>query len=77
MQTNDQRVDECLAKFLECRGKKPNKGVQLAEEDVKYLITESKKILMEQPNLIELEAPIKICGKYTVTSNPSIGDVHG
>ena len=63
MQNNDERVDGCLAKFLECRGKKPNKAVQLHEDDIKYLINEAKRILMEQPNLVELEAPIKICGK--------------
>lgn len=36
------------------------------EEDVKYLCTKARELFISQPNLLELEAPIKICG-----------DVHG
>jgi serine/threonine-protein phosphatase PP1 catalytic subunit len=38
----------------------------LNEEDVKYLCTRARELFISQPNLLELEAPIKICG-----------DVHG
>lgn len=53
-----------IAKLLEVRGKKPGKSIQLAEEDVKYICTKSRDLFISQPNLLELEAPIKICGKY-------------
>ena len=52
-----------ITKLLEVRGKKPGKNVQLSEDDIKYLCTKSREIFMNQPNLLELEAPIKICGK--------------
>lgn len=55
-----------ITKLLEVRGKKPGKNVQLSEEDIKHLCTKSREIFISQPNLLELEAPIKICG-----------DVHG
>jgi len=55
-----------LNKLLEVRGKKPGKQIQLSEDDIKYLCIKSREIFIGQPNLLELEAPIKICG-----------DVHG
>lgn len=55
-----------IAKLLEVRGKKPGKNVQLSEEDIKHLCHKSREVFISQPNLLELEAPIKICG-----------DVHG
>ena len=63
MQVRDDRVDGMITKLLEVRGKKPGKNVQLSEEDIKYLCTKSRELFMNQPNLLELEAPIKICGK--------------
>lgn len=55
-----------ISKLLEVRGKKPGKNVTLGEEDIKYLCLKTREIFIGQPNLLELEAPIKICG-----------DVHG
>lgn len=40
--------------------------MHLLESEIKFLCTESKEIIANQPILLELEAPIKICG-----------DVHG
>ena len=57
-----------ITKLLEVRGKKPGKNVQLSEEDIKHLCTKSREIFISQPNLLELEAPIKICGKLIVFS---------
>ena len=56
-----------ISKLLEVRGKKPGKNVQLSEEDIKHLCTKSREIFISQPNLLELEAPIKICGKSFTT----------
>lgn len=66
MQVRDDRVDGMIAKLLEVRGKKPGKNVQLSEDDIRHLCTKSRELFVSQPNLLELEAPIKICG-----------DVHG
>jgi serine/threonine-protein phosphatase PP1 catalytic subunit len=55
-----------IVKLLEVRGKKPGKQVNLSEEDLKYLCTKAREIFLSQPNMLELEAPLKICG-----------DVHG
>ena len=59
-------VDRVIDQLLEVRGAKPGKQVDLAEEDIKTLCNRSREIFMAQPILLELEAPIKICG-----------DVHG
>ncbi|KAG6888137.1 hypothetical protein C0995_010350 [Termitomyces sp. Mi166 len=48
------------------RGNRPGKPVQLQEYEIKYLCTKAREIFINQPILLELEAPIKICG-----------DIHG
>ena len=40
--------------------------MDLAEADIKFLITKTKKILLSQPIFLELESPITVCG-----------DIHG
>lgn len=72
MQVRDERVDGMITKLLEVRGKKPGKNVQLSEDDIKHLCTKSRELFISQPNLLELEAPIKICGK----SLPTTRDAH-
>lgn len=44
------------------RGNRPGKAVQLQEYEIKYLCTKAREIFIGQPILLELEAPIKICG---------------
>ena len=66
MQVRDEKVDAMINKLLEVRGKKPGKNVQLSEDDIRHLCTKSRELFISQPNLLELEAPIKICGKYPV-----------
>lgn len=58
-------LDDIINRLLEVRGR-PGKQVQLAESEVIQLCVFSKEIFLAQPNLLELEAPIKICG-----------DIHG
>jgi serine/threonine-protein phosphatase PP1 catalytic subunit len=55
-------VNAIIAKLLEVRGSRPGKQVQLTENEIKYLVLKSRDIFMNQPCLLELEAPIKICG---------------
>jgi serine/threonine-protein phosphatase PP1 catalytic subunit len=59
-------VDVILAKLLEVRGQRPGKYVSLEEAEIKFLCTRSRDIFFKQPMLLELDAPIKICG-----------DIHG
>ncbi|KAJ8765171.1 hypothetical protein K2173_011431 [Erythroxylum novogranatense] len=58
-------LDGVISRLLEIRGK-PGKQVQLSESEIRQLCFTSKEIFLKQPNLLELEAPIKICG-----------DIHG
>ncbi len=76
MHIKDERVDAMIVKLLEVRGKKPGKNVNLTEDEIKHLCTKSREIFISQPNLLELEAPIKICGKFYLILTVA-GDVHG
>ncbi|KAJ1339807.1 hypothetical protein BSLG_005575 [Batrachochytrium salamandrivorans] len=59
-------IDSVIERLLEVRGSRPGKQVQLTETEIRYLCTKSREIFVNQPILLELEAPIKICG-----------DIHG
>ena len=50
--------------FLSVRGSRPGKTVQLTESEIRGLCLKSREIFLSQPILLELEAPLKICGKY-------------
>ena len=59
-------LDGIINKLLEVRGK-PGKQVQLSEAQMRMLCVLSKEIFLKQPNLLELEAPVKICGIFPRT----------
>mmetsp|Transcript_8838 Transcript_8838/g.13114 ORF Transcript_8838/g.13114 Transcript_8838/m.13114 type:complete len:306 (+) Transcript_8838:27-944(+) len=59
-------IDQIITKLLEVRNSKPGKMVQLKEKDICGLVLKAREIFLMQPPLLELEAPIKICG-----------DIHG
>ena len=59
-------VDDIIEKLLSVRGNKPGKQVDLKEEEIKFLIDKSLQIIKEQKMLVELEAPLHVCG-----------DIHG
>ena len=46
------------------RGSRPGKNVQLTEFEIRGLCLKSREIFLSQPILLELEAPLKICGMY-------------
>lgn len=56
-------MDEIIERLLDVRNGRPGKQVQLAENEIRLLCLTAKEIFMSQPNLLELEAPIKICGR--------------
>ena len=64
MASHDLDVDTIIAKLLEVRGSRPGRQVQLAEHEIRGLCLRAREIFMSQPILLELEAPIKICGKF-------------
>ncbi|CAF4404078.1 unnamed protein product [Rotaria socialis] len=51
---------ERLLKVRECH--LPDKFVQISEQEINLLCEKSKDVFLSQPMLLELEAPIKICG---------------
>ena len=59
-------VDNIIEKLLSVRGNKPGKQVDLKEDEIKFLIDQSLKIIKDQKMLVELEAPLHVCG-----------DIHG
>lgn len=65
-----ERLLEGIPFFLfnsnKVRGSRPGKQVQLAEYEIRFLCTKAREIFINQPILLELEAPLKICG-----------DIHG
>ncbi|XP_059668188.1 serine/threonine-protein phosphatase PP1-like [Cornus florida] len=58
-------VDEIIERLLEGR-KIRGKKIQLTETEIRQLCMMAKDIFLSQPNLLELEAPINVCG-----------DIHG
>ena len=60
---SDFNIDAIIDKLLEVRSNKPGKPVNLAESEIKELCYKSREIFISQPILLELEAPIKVCGK--------------
>ncbi|KAF9060283.1 Serine/threonine-protein phosphatase PP1 [Rhodocollybia butyracea] len=61
-------LDSVINRLVEVRGNRPGKQVDLLEYEIKYLCTRAREIFLEQPVLLELEAPIKICGMCRSTN---------
>jgi len=64
--TTDIDIDKIIEKLLSVKGSKPGKQVNLLENEIQSLVTRAREIFISQPILLELEAPLKICG-----------DIHG
>ncbi|KAJ0265609.1 Serine/threonine-protein phosphatase PP1 isozyme 3 [Hirschfeldia incana] len=58
----DSVVDDVIKRLLGAKTGKTTKQVQLTDDEIKHLCSTAKQIFLSQPNLLELEAPIKICG---------------
>jgi hypothetical protein len=57
-------LDDIIRRLTEVRSARPGKQVQLSEGEIKQLCVASREIFIQQPNLLELAAPIKICGAH-------------
>jgi len=64
--TSDFDVDKLIDKLLEVKTSKPGKQVNLTEAEIKGLCNAAREVFVNQPILLELEAPLKVCG-----------DIHG
>ena len=49
--------------YFSVRGSRPGKTVQMTEAEVRGLCLKSRELFLQQPILLELEAPLKICGE--------------
>ena len=53
-------VDEVVRRLVE--GGRGGRQVQLSEAEIRQLCVEGKRVLLSQPNLLRIHAPVKICG---------------
>jgi len=58
----DVDLDGIIEQLLSVRGARPGRQVNLSEAEIKWLCVKGREIFQSQPVLLELEAPIKICG---------------
>ena len=59
-------IDGIIDNLLSARNKKPGTPVDISVQDATNLCSQAREVLLSQPMLLELGAPIKICG-----------DIHG
>ncbi|EES13960.1 hypothetical protein BDA96_07G159800 [Sorghum bicolor] len=61
-------VEDLIRRLLDGKKHKVTgkKAVQLTEPEIRHLCVTAKEVFLSQPNLLELEAPINVCG-----------DIHG
>lgn len=68
--TPDERdaldLDSIIGRLLEVRGQRPGRQVNLQEHEIRSLCMRARAVFLQQMPLLELDAPIKICG-----------DIHG
>lgn len=59
-------VDTIIDKLLSVRGARPGKEVNLPESQIKELIKRATDVFMSQDVLLQLQAPIKVCGNHYI-----------
>jgi serine/threonine-protein phosphatase PP1 catalytic subunit len=59
-------LDGLIEKCMEGKGAKPGKAIEFPPDQLRALCGPAKEVFLQQSSLVELEAPLKICG-----------DIHG
>ncbi|XP_020113959.1 serine/threonine-protein phosphatase PP1-like isoform X3 [Ananas comosus] len=59
-------LDDVLRRLLDGGRGGGGRQVQLSEAEIRQLCVEAKRVLLDEPSLVEIAAPVKICG-----------DIHG
>merc|ERR1712232_87480 len=59
-------IDDIIERLISADTEVPTKSICLTEKDIERICLAAKKIFLTQQSLLELTAPIKICG-----------DIHG
>merc|ERR1712216_294491 len=54
-------ADRCISKYF-CDGIFSRAKVDHSEKDLKALLLAAKKVLLSEPSLLEIDAPIHVCG---------------
>jgi len=57
-----QPLDAIITMLLSVRGARSGVYVSLAQAQIMWLLRQSREVLLTQPSLLELDAPINICG---------------
>ena len=57
-----REVDECINKLLSVKTQRPGTEVALPEADISSIVQRSRALFLDQPMLLEVRAPINICG---------------
>ncbi|KAK9147374.1 hypothetical protein Scep_006131 [Stephania cephalantha] len=65
MSMDHKLLDDIINRLLEVHDR-PGKMVRLSEGEIRQLCLVSSELFLSQPNLLELESPLKVCG-----------DIHG
>lgn len=61
----DQGVlDDIIRRLLDGKG---SKQVQLSEGEIRQLCVNARQIFLSQPNLLQIHAPIRICGQLSLS----------
>lgn len=62
-------VEDLIRRLLDGKKHKATgKKVQLTETEIRHLCVTAKEIFLSQPNLLELVAPINVCGEHALTA---------
>ncbi|CAN6469349.1 unnamed protein product [Victoria cruziana] len=59
-------IDDIISRLEQTGQPKSGKQVRLSEDEIRMICVRSREIFLSQPNLLQLQAPIKVCG-----------DIHG
>lgn len=63
-------IDDLIERLLESKKSKiAGKKIQICEAEIRHICMLAKDIFLTQPNLLELEAPINVCGNFSSFSS--------